>query len=325
MNIVRRSPFVNLLSLAAIIAATALRAHFMPYPAETVADTATFIGARLGAWQQTHPLAAACAACPIWFAAGWIVGLVVRVRELYFVRTTITMPLYGIAACGIFCAHDSLAAAVASLLFASAMRSLADSLRNGYSFSPLFFGSLCTGLLPLIYAPAVTLMLTVPLAVVMFKRSAREAIVALAGLMFGPLAVCYLHWGTGGDFVQPLAQSLDALTAVSGYRFFGSLTVSAALTAGCLLAALLAAALFVGANIYAMNSRARYITFFNMCAAAVALSTLAMPSSTPSAFGLIAVPTAMTIPSLLVQIRSQAANAIYAVLSVLFVLHLIIC
>lgn len=322
INIIRRSPVVNLAMLAVIIAVTALRSHFMPLTAETFADTPTVFGSMLLRWQQACPVAALCAAGAVWFVAGWIIGLVVRVRELYFVRTTITIPLYGIAACGILFAHDILAASLSSLLFAVAMRSYIRSYRDGYGFSHIFLGSLCLGLLPLIYAPAATLLLLMPLAVVVFKRSAREAIVALAGVLFGPLAVSYIFWGAGGEFTGPVMQSVESLTAVSGYRFFRDVPLTAALLAGMMLALVIASVLIGSANIYSMNIRARNITFFNLCAFGVALTTLAMPSSTSAAMGLIAVPTAMLIPIMLVQIRRQAASVIYLLVVLLFVLHL---
>lgn len=324
MNVIRRSPIANLATLAVIVAATAARAHFAPLPAEAFADTPTFLGALLGGWQTMYPVATLCAACAVWFAAGWTIGLVVKVRELYFIRTTITIPIYGFAACGLLFAHDYLAASAASLLFAVAMRSYIDSYRDGYGFSPIFFGSLCLGLLPLIYAPAVALLALMPLAVIIFKRSAREAIVAVAGMLLAPLAVSYICWGAGGDFATPVMQSIEALTAVSGYRFFGAVTAGEAVLACTLLALVLGAAFISSANVYSMNTRARFITLYNLCAFAVALATLAMPSSTATAFGLIAVPTAMAVPVMLVQIREQAAAAIYGGLALLFVLHLVI-
>lgn len=324
MNVIRQSPVVNLATLAAIIAASVARAYFEPYDAESFADMATLLGSILDSWQTEHPVAALAVAAVIWFIAGWSIGLVVRVRELYFVRTTITIPIYGIVACGIFIPHNYLLAAVSSLLFAIAARSYFDSFRDGYGFSQMFFGSLCLGVLPMIYAPATALLLLMPLAVVVFKRSAREAIVALTGLLLAPLTVCYLNWGAGGEFTAPLAQTAEALTATSGYRFFGALPAGAATLVGMLLALVLGAALISSANIYSMNSRARYITFYNMCAFVIALATIALSSSTPAALGLIAVPTAMTVTAMLVQIRSHAANAIYVVLFILFILHLFI-
>ena len=324
MNVIRQSPVLNLATLAIIIAAVTVRVHIMPLPAESFADTPTLFGQMLARWQSMHPLLATLTAGAVWFAAGWTIGLIVRVRELYFVRTTITIPVYGIAACGIVCPHDSLTAAVTSLLFAVAMRSYITAFRDGYSFTPVFFGSLCIGILPLLYAPAAALLALVPLAIIIFKRSAREAIVAAAGMVFAPLAACYICWAAGGDFTAPAAQSIEAVTTVSGYRFFGSVTVGTGVLAGLLLALVLGAALFSSANIYSMNSRARYITLFNLCAFAVALTTLAMPSSTTTAFGLIAVPTAMAVPVMLVQIRAQAASAIYAILLTLFAIHLFI-
>lgn len=324
MNVIRQSPVANLATLAVIIAAAAVRACCAPYPAEMTADNATYLGSLLGAFRQWSPLLSLGLAAAVWFMAGWAIGLVVRVRELYFVRTTITIPIYGLAACGIFIPCDSLTAALTSLLLIVSVRAFFDSFRDGYGFSSIFLGSICLGALPLLYAPAVALMLLMPLSVMVFKRSAREAIVAVAGLLLVPLTVCYIHWGIGGEFTAPLLQTAEALAVPSGYRFFGAQTACAATLAGLLLALVLATALICMVNSYSMNSRARYITFYNMCAFIIALATIALPSSTPTAFGLIAVPTAMIIPSMLMQIRPNAANAILGLLSLLFILHLFV-
>lgn len=324
MNVIRQSPIANLATLAVIIAAAVLRAHFAPYPAEAYADVPVCLARVLGQWQAASPAVAAAVSAVVWFVAGWVIGLVVRVRELYFVRTTITIPVYGIAACGIFYAHDSLTASVASLMFAVAVRSYFDAFRDGYGFTPIFFGSLCLGALPLLYAPAVLLLPLLPLAAIIFKRSAREALVALTGLLLAPFTACYVCWGAGGEFAQPVMQTLDALQVESGYRFFGSISAGSALLSGTLLALVLGAAMFSRANVYSMNSRARYITLFNMCAFIFAAATAAMPSSTATAFGLMAVPTAMAVPAMLVQIRSGAANLICAGVLSLFILHLFV-
>lgn len=324
MNVVRQTPIMNLAILLMVVAVAFIRHALHPFAAEGVADLPSAAGDGIRAFQDNYPRIATWFSAILLFIAGWFIGQVVKVRDLYFVKTTITIPLFGIAACGVFIAHDSLLAAIVSLLMVLAMRNYYSSFRNGYSFTPLFFGSMALGAIPLLYAPALLLTQLMPLAVVVFKRAAREALVALVGLLLPTATLCYVSWGFGGEFLQPIETTITTALATSGYRLFGHMSIGSAVIISYILSLVLSAIFFCCINIYSMGTRARYITIFNMCAFILSLSALAAPAATPTAFGLVAVPAAMMIPAMWVRLRASVANMLYLILLLLFIVHLIL-
>lgn len=317
MNIVRQSPLINLLLLAAIVAVAFLcaddaAAHGQNWTAAAGSQTSrtAFLGAMLDALQADAPRAARWCSAIIYFIAGWVVGQVVRVRDLYPVRTTLSIPLYGLTACAVVLPGSTLAAAAASLVFAAAVRGCFEVCRDGYAFSPVFFAAFCAGLLPMIYAPALPLAVVVPLALLVFKRPAREAIVALAGLMLPVAAVSYVWWGAGHDFMQPLGDTAAAFAAAGGNHVTAAVAMTKLPLAGCLLAMAVVAALFNLANLYSVGSRPRYITIFNVCVLAVTLPLAALPSATEGVAGLVAVPAAIAVPGMLGRLRTAVADGL---------------
>ncbi len=324
MNVVRQTPIVNIATLVVVVVVAFVRHSIFLYPAETIADVPSIIGRVVIAFQQSMPVVASWLAALLYLVAGWYIGKVVKVRDLYFVRTTITIPLYGIAACGIFIACNSLLAALVSLLFVVALRNYYSSYRDGYGFTPIFFGSMALGLIPLLYVPALPLVLLMPLSVAVFKRSAREYLVALVGIILPLASLCYIEWGLGNEFLSPANSIIQSYLTTSSYRLFGHMSVGSAILICYLLSLVLSAIFFCCVNIYSMGMRARYITIFNMCAFAVSLSVFFSPATTPTAFGLIAVPAAMMIPAMLVRLRATMANILYLMLLLLFVVHLFI-
>jgi len=324
MNVVRQSPVANLATLLAVVAVAFVRAGANPFPAENIPDTAAVLGRWSAAFQTAHPVPASVLAAAIFFTAGWLLGQVVRVRELYFVRTTVTIPFYGIVACGIFVAHDSLTAALASVFSVAAVRGFYSSFRDGYGFSPLFFASFSLGTIPLLYAPALPMISLMPLAVLLFKRSAREAIVAAAGILLPAATACYIAWGAGGDLLQPLRDTWEAMLAASGYRLFGHMGMGSGILFSYLLALVLSAIFFCCINIYSLGARARYITIFNICAFIVSLAVPAMPGATPGALAVVAVPAALMIPAMLVRLNKNVSTALYLALILICSAHIFI-
>lgn len=324
MDAVRQSPVVNLATLLVIVAVAFVRAGATDFEAESIPDTAAFLGRHVSAFQTACPSLGSMLAAAAFFISGWWLGQVVRVRELYFVRTTVTIPFYGFVACGIFVAHDSLTAALASMLLVVSMRCFYSAFRDGYGFSPLFFASFCLGAIPLLYAPALPLAALMPLAVLLFKRSSREALVAVVGLLLPAAATCYIAWGAGGEFLAPLRDTWNAMLLPSGYRLFGHIGIGSGLLFAYLLALVLSAIFFCCANLYSVGSRARYITVYNICAFVVSLAVPSMPGATPGALALVAVPAALMIPAMLVRLHKNVSTMIYAVLIIFCAVHIFI-
>lgn len=324
MNVIRSSPAVNLLVMTAVTALTFVRASLTEFPPETLCGTPSFLGSFIDSFQSAHPAAGSTIAALFYFMAAWIIGRAVRISELYFVKTTVTIPVYAVIACGIYLPHMSLTAATAALLTVQAMKYHYYSQRDGYGFTPLFFGSFCLGLLPMVYAPAAPMLLLMPFAVTIFKRSTRETIVALAGLVLPFAAAGYVNWGAGGEFFEPVNRIATAILAPSGYRIFGDMSLTSAVMFCWVLATVLSAVLFCGVNLYSLGSRPRSITLYNICAFIPAAATLALPGSTVASFGIVAAPAAALIPVMLIRLNWRIADVLYSILLLLCIIRIFI-
>ena len=153
------------------------------------------------------------AACPGW--SRWIGGFLIlfvgmslgrlTVRyNLYSVGTCLAIPLYGAIAAGLPRQGQAfLPILTAAALLTLASKNYARSFCNGYGFDALFRASFYLGLLLLLLPAALPFILLLPLAIALFRRTLRETVVALAGLLLPILAFCYLNWGCGGHFSDP--------------------------------------------------------------------------------------------------------------------------
>jgi len=234
--------------------------------------------------------------------------------NLYGVSTCLPIPLYAVVACGIFSGGNYLTAFAASMLLALAAKNYCRSYCNGYGFDAIFRASLYLGLLPLVYAPATPLVLILPLAILLFKRTFREAVVAAAGLILPLLTACYVSWGMGDEFTAPVMTLADALVSGVPLWIFKGLPLPS-LVMLCVIAALaLTALLFFLSDIYAAGTKPRFILIFNTGILAMTLALLCTPSVTPEAFTLTAVPAALLFPVFFVRIDRRIALPVYLIL-----------
>lgn len=163
-------------------------------------ETMPLLGGALTRFQAAYPVWARLAAGFMILFTGMCTGRIAIRYNLYGVSTCLPIPLYAVVACGIFSGGNYLTAFAASMLLALAAKNYCRSYCNGYGFDAIFRASLYLGLLPLVYAPATPLVLILPLAILLFKRTFREAVVAAAGLILPLLTACYVSWGMGDEF-----------------------------------------------------------------------------------------------------------------------------
>ena len=234
--------------------------------------------------------------------------------NLYGVSTCLPIPLYAVVACGIVSGGNYLTAFAASMLLALAAKNYCRSYCNGYGFDAIFRASLYLGLLPLVYAPATPLVLILPLAILLFRRTFREVVVAAAGLILPVLTACYVSWGAGEEFTAPVTALADAVVSGVPLWIFTALPLPS-LVMLCIIAALALTALFFFlSDIYAAGTKPRFILIFNIGILAMTLALLCTPSVTPEAFTLTAVPAALLFPVLFVRIDRRIALPVYLIL-----------
>ena len=233
---------------------------------------------------------------PVW--ARWIAGLLIlftgmcagrmTIRyNLYSVGTCLAIPLYGAIVCGLAVGSDYLPAFTAAALLALSVKNFARSFCNGYGFDAIFRASLYLGLLPFISTAALPLLLILPPAVLLFRRTLREAVVAVAGVLLPAFTICYINWGAGGEF----------LTLLGGIFVLDLLAL-----------------LFFLSDIYAVGTKSRTILIYNISVLVLTAAVLCGPAATPGAAAFAALPSAVLLPFMFVRIHRGVALLLYLLL-----------
>lgn len=266
----------------------------------------------LGAFEAARPVWSRLLVGFLILFAGMCTGRMTVRFNLYGQSTCLAIPLYGIIVCGLAGFDGVLGALAASALLALAVKNFCRSFRNGYSFDVLFRGGLYTGTLLLVRHEALPLVLLLPSAILLFRRTRRESIVALTGLLIPPLVVCYVNWAAGGDFRAPLLAFADFFDFGVPFGFLATLDRAPLLLVGAVALLDSVALVYLFKNIRLLSSKSRSILLFDTCAFILALATAAMPTSTAATVALWAVPSAILLPVFLVRTHRNLARALYA-------------
>ena len=263
---------------------------------------------------------------PVW--ARWIAGLLIlftgmcagrmTIRyNLYSVGTCLAIPLYGAIVCGLAVGSDYLPAFTAAALLALSVKNFARSFCNGYGFDAIFRASLYLGLLPFISTAALPLLLILPPAVLLFRRTLREAVVALSGAILPLFFAGFIHWAAGGRFDGPVRQVAAAITSDSGYRFFDGNTLFSLIAWGVIFFLLICSAAGVLLDIRTLKTKPRNILFYNLYVLCIVAGIYFVPYSSPVTLTLAAPAAATLIPVVLTKFNSAAASMFYTVLILL--------
>lgn len=234
--------------------------------------------------------------------------------NLYSVNTCLAIPLFAAVACGVAVGGDYLTAFTASALLALVLKNYARSCCNGFGFDAIFRASLYLGLLPLISPASLPLILLLPLAALLFRRTLREVAVAATGALIPALTLCYVNWGAGGQFLAPLSALGHAFLAGEPLSLFFAMPMRNLVLLGGILLLDAAALLFFLSDIYALGTKARFVFIFNISILVLTAALLCGPAATPGLIALAAVPSAVLLPFLFVRIHRNIALILYLLL-----------
>lgn len=265
-------------------------------------------------FQASHPIWARWIAGLLMIFTGMCSGRMTIRYNLHSVGTCLAIPLYGAIVCGLAVGGDFLPALTASTLLALSVKNFARSFCNGYGFDAIFRASLYLGLLPFVSSAALPLLLILPLAILLFRRTLREAAVAVAGLSLPAFTICYIAWGAGGEFLAPLASLGDAFIAGKPLALFITTPLRNLIPLGGIFVLDLLALLFFFSDIYAVGTKPRTILIYNISVLVLAAAVLCGPAATPGAVALAAVPSAMLLPFMFVRIHRGIALLLYLLL-----------
>ena len=265
----------------------------------------------LAQFQTAHPVWSRWIAGALILFTGMSAGRLGTRYNLYSVGSCLAIPLYAVIACGLAVGNNFLAAFSAPALLILALKNFCRSYSNGYSFDAVFRASLYLGLLPLVSASSLPMLLMLPIAVLLFRRTLREVVVAVAGLLLPVFILCYVNWGAGGAFFAPLTALSAAFWSGAPLMLFTALPLPLlALSGGILLLDLLCILFFLS-DIYAVGSKPRLILIFNIGILILTAAVLCGPAANRGSIALMAVPSAALLPFMFVRIHRAVALPLY--------------
>lgn len=321
MNYVSRQPLlVALLSLAAFSLYIGFTAD-VGAAAVPCLPTDTPLGTPIGRFET---------ACPGWsrtivilclVVCGFVLGRKTVRCNLYAVNSCLPLPLYPLAAGLLLPGGGTLAPVAALSLLAMAVYSLYNSFRYGsFTFGAIFRAAIYIGILPLIDPATLPLLMLLPLAALLFKRSLRELIVAAAGAVL-PFAACsYLHWAFGGSLLTPALQIGESFAhgRTADFGRFPELTwIIWGVTALLLIAAI---ALYYRDR-HTAGAKSRLILRFDIYLLLLVIGCYLLPGASRATLLPAAVPIAALLPLLFVRLNATLAWSLYLLLLFLSLLN----
>ena len=325
MHATRQPLLLLLITLAALVAAAFVRRAVAGFfPAEEPLLFSTALGSRVGGWQLAWPRMARVAAGLLLAGTALTAGRIAVRYNLSANGALLAIPLCAAASCGMFLSGDCLLYALAAWFLARAVRCYCLSFRNEYTFSHLFRGSLYLGLLPLLSVPLLPLTALLPVALLLFKRTFREGIVALSGALLPFLTACYLSWACGGSFTEPFDRTADMLAAAPRLHLFAGQPVVVLLQLLWWLSGVLCAVFVFLSNPYAFSTRARAVLTFVLWTMVGAGASFFLPGASTGLFMAAAFPASLLLPLLFMKMRPLYADLLYGSLLVLTFLRLVL-
>lgn len=271
-------------------------------------------GVWLQRFQVLHPIFARWIGGVLMLYTGASLGRLTLRYNLYGTGTCLAIPIYGLAMIGTMQGGSYLSAIVISTLLMLSFKNLCLSYRNGFGFDRIFRCSLFLALLLLTEPSTLPLLLLLPFAVRRFRRTTREWIVALGGLLLPIVVVCYLNWALGGSFTAPIRAICQLLTDGSWGAAFVESTIEERIYGGTLLLLNLTAYSFFRTNSYNVSIKARHILLLTGIFLPLCLAVGLFPTDAERLIALLAIPTTLILPVLFIRLHRPIAQTLYPLL-----------
>lgn len=264
-------------------------------------------------FQERWPVWSCCLGALLMIFTGTSIGRLTVRYNLYGAGTCLAIPLFGAVTTALTLGNNFLPVLTAATLLSLAVKNYCRSFRSGYSFDALFRASLYLGALPLVAPGMLPTVILLPTAVILFHRTLREAVVAIAGIILPIFTFCYVNWGAGGDFTTPLTLAWEAFTHGSALDAVRTIPMRQLVTLGIIVLLDLAAILYFVSDIYAVGTKPRAILVLTTCLLGLFIPAVLNPATSTAIINLVAVPSAILLPFLFVRIHRIPASILYLI------------
>ncbi len=143
-----------------------------------------------------HPAIQSLATIALTSMAVIYTGRLVAKYKLFTTSYYIQMPLMGLIAWGVAQSNCYLLSAAIIYISAQLLGSLLSIMRTGVTPAEIFNTSLYASVLAILYPSTIVLWAIIPVALFLAQIPLREWFVAMAGLLFPPLATIYIYHGS---------------------------------------------------------------------------------------------------------------------------------
>ena len=318
-DVIRQPLGVVAATFVIMMACVVIRVTTAPYPAETDLAADMPLGRAIDSRFPTGAAACTVGLVAAILNATLLAGMIVR-YSVSAVRTYLPMAVYAMTAYGICFPAGSVSATLVPLLLILGSTQMIAAFKRSYQFEHVFKSAFCIGLLPMLYAPALPLVLIVPVTLVLYRRTLREAVVAAAGLLL-PFFICSVVWWGLGDSFGLMGHELLAGTTLGEDTalpaFFGEKGVWSKVYIGLFAALTLCSAIIILRTLSSLRTRAKKIHIHFLWLLLLCLISLLLPGNTIASLGVLAVPCCVTVSAFFIRYRGWLPLAIYTVLTAL--------
>lgn len=234
---------------------------------------------------------------------------------LYTAKTFIPFIFYTILSCGIYISSDSFNLLLGSLFLLMGLEVFISGFHRQRNVDSCFTGGLLFGIAGLVYTPLFILLPAVPIILLLFFRDGREQTSGVIGALIPLLAISYIEWGAGGDFLATPTETLRYfITIPEAPLRFNSLNLST----GFIFAIVI---FLITLSIGALGSSRRHIRTRPMRISIAAIvmivcftTLLFLPCSSAAIVQMMAIPIAIIAPHFFVRYSGRAALILYTLL-----------
>lgn len=257
---------------------------------------------------------------------GILVGRTATKSGIFRNFCTLPIPIFGVAACGMFVSPDMFATSAAAMCAAGGLSLFIRTLSRPNDKSPVFFGSMLFGITVLLYPPCIVFAALLPFMALVSFQSWRKIVIAAVGYLLPFAAVSYIGW-YAGDGILDGAYSIAEWFVPFGYVPVHSSVregfpiMSAAIAAILLslaVAEIILRRIDKGTTLVKADKSAQIVSAVMV----LAVAAFAVPRCTVAIMPVIAVPTAILAGAALDRIKTETSTVIYWILLSLTAIHL---
>ena len=257
---------------------------------------------------------------------GILVGRTATKSGIFRNFCTLPIPIFGVAACGMFVSPDMFATSAAAMCAAGGLSLFIRTLSRPNDKSPVFFGAMLFGITVLLYPPCIVFAALLPFMALVSFQSWRKIVIAAVGYLLPVAAASYIGW-YAGEGIRDGAYSIAEWFVPFGYAPVHSpvgegFPIMAAAMAAILLSLAVAEIILrridKGTTLVKADKSAQIVSAVMI----LAVAAFAVPRCTVAIMPVIAVPTAILAGAALDRIKTETSTVIYWILLSLTAIHL---